>query len=227
MKILVAIPFLYGYGHSKNAIESVMNQKDVDLLFIDNGGDPDIKTLAAEYLNHPNVKFIRNAQNIFVNPAWNQAMKLFLTSNYDLLCIMNSDLCLQQDWSEVVRKRLRANQNECMVPKVVTDINVFNKSVDVTDSGFTEANIGLPGIFFTLTKKQCQLVYPIPSELKIWFGDNWVFDRLRNSGHKTIIPEGFIAIHGNSQTVSKLPGISELIEIDKLEWKKLCDSGQL
>lgn len=221
MKILVGIPALYGYQHTKNAVESVLNQKDVDLLFIDNGGDEDIKKVVNDYHGHPRFHLISNEYNIFVNPAWNVLMKHFLKSDYELLCIMNSDLALNKQWSEVIRKRLRVNQNECMVPHVTTDIKRFERIQDPSYMDSMVVTVGLPGVFFTLTKEQAAMVYPIPETLKIWFGDNWVFERLRKRGHKTIIPSSLVAIHGNSQTVSRLPGISELIEIDKLEWEAI------
>lgn len=227
MKFLVGIPALYGYQHTKNAIESVLNQNDVDLLLIDNGGDDDINRIVEEYESHLSVKIIRNQKNIYVNPAWNQIIKYFLKTDcpvYDLLCIMNSDLALNKGWSEVIRKRLRAKQNESFVPKIATDMRLFER---VADPSYMEAQTvteGTAGVFITLTKKQAELVYPIPETIKIWFGDQFVYERLRKNGYVTVIPESLIAIHGNSQTVSRLPGISELIEIDKLEWEKIKHS---
>lgn len=224
MKILVGIPALYGYQHTKNAVESVLNQKDVDLLFIDNGGDEDIKKVVNDYHGHPRFHLISNEYNIFVNPAWNVLMKHFLKSDYELLCIMNSDLSLNKGWSDVIRKRLRVKQNESFVPKIVTETRLFERVVDPSYMEAQTVTEGTAGVFITLTKAQCELVYPIPETLKIWFGDNWIYERLRKRGHITVIPSSLIAIHGNSQTVSRLPGISELIEIDKLEWEKIKDS---
>lgn len=228
MKILVGIPALYGYQHTKNAIESVLNQSDVDLLLIDNGGDEDIKKIVWDYSVHPKFSVITNENNVFVNPAWNQIMRTFLESKYkvdratyDLLCIMNSDLELNKGWSNVVRSMLKENNRRSLSPKVVNDLPRFNRVVDPSNTSCMDVTIGLPGVFFTLTKEQCKLVYPIPETIKVWFGDNWIFDKLRNNGHSTVVVDNLLAIHGNSQTVSRVPGISEIIEQDKLEWEKI------
>lgn len=224
MNILVGIPALYGYQHTKNAIESVLNQGEVcDVLLIDNGGDRDIKKIVSDYTGHPRFSVIANENNVFVNPAWNQIMKAFLDcpDGYDLLCIMNSDLELNKGWSDVVRSMLKENDKRSLSPKVVNDLARFNRVVDPSNTSCMDVTIGLPGVFFTLTKEQCKLVYPIPETIKVWFGDNWIFDKLRNSGHSTVVVDNLLAIHGNSQTVSRVPGISEIIEQDKLEWEKI------
>jgi hypothetical protein len=80
---------------------------------------------------------------------------------------------------------------------------------------------GTPGVLICLNKTHANLVYPIPETLKVWFGDNWIYDGLRGVGYKTIIVNNLITYHSGSQNVSKVKGISEIIEQDKIEWEKL------
>ena len=61
-----------------------------------------------------------------------------------------------------------------------------------------------------------ELIYPIPETLKVWFVDNWIFDGLRKLGYKTLVLKNLLTYHSWSQTVSKVKGISEIIEQDKL-----------
>jgi GT2 family glycosyltransferase len=102
MKYLVGIPCLYGAGHTKEAIESVVNKPGVDLLLIDNGAEQSVKEVLHSYSNRLNVKIIINPVNIYVNPAWNQILNHFLNNKYDYLLIMNSDLILHKDWKNIL-----------------------------------------------------------------------------------------------------------------------------
>src|SRR5579859_4489331 len=98
MRVLVGIPVLYNGNTCLKAFKSVIGE--ADLLIIDNGSENDVKQAIREiWHEHANVKVIQNAENLFVNPAWNQIIKYFLDSKYDQLVIMNSDLILELGWS--------------------------------------------------------------------------------------------------------------------------------
>jgi len=64
MKILVGIPCLSGYGHTKEAIDCVLSQDNVDLLLIDNGADQDVKDLFILYSQDNRVTVIHNEKNL-------------------------------------------------------------------------------------------------------------------------------------------------------------------
>lgn len=205
-KPLIGIPCLY-HGHiCLKAFKSVIDE--ADLLIIDNGGDRSVKHaigLMREEYGTPRVNLIANAENKYVNPAWCQILKYFLASDYEQLIIMNSDLIMMPGWSE------HLVDGEICIPtdgSHTSDIEVFE---------------GTAGVFIHLNKEMANLVYPIPESIKIWFGDNVIFGKLRKSGYKTIIKSKLIATHyqNGSQTVKILPGISELIELDKLAWAEI------
>lgn len=218
MKILVGIPVLSGYDHTKNAIESVLSQKNVDLLIIDNGADLDLKALFILYSQDERVTIISNPENRYVNPAWNQIVRYFLASlRHDYLVIMNSDLLMNKDWSRVLLNRFITYKNESYLPNVIEDRTLVDQDVSM-ESVCQEVTGGVPGIFITLTKEQAKLIYPITEDCLIWYGDNWIYDILRGCGHKTVILNNLIAHHGLSQTVSRLIGIDKLIEFDTKLW---------
>lgn len=218
MKILVGIPVLSGYDHTKNAIDSVLSQENVDLLIIDNGADLDVKPLFILYSQDERVTVISNPENRYVNPAWNQIVKYFLASlSHDYLVIMNSDLLMNKNWSRVLFNRFITYKNESYLPNVIDDRTLVDQNIGI-ESICQEVTGGVPGIFITLTKEQARLIYPITEDCLIWYGDNWIYDILRGSGHKTIILNNLIAHHGGSQTVSRLIGIDKLIEFDTKLW---------
>lgn len=219
-KILCGIPCLYGADHCKEAIDSVLYKEGVSVLLIDNGAETAVKSLIEGYSVFPSVAVIRNEQNIFVNPAWNQIIEYFLCHDFDRLIIMNSDLILHTDWLNVTKYMWQDCHDDILLPVIV---DAFPKYISAVHCFPTIVNSGTPGVFITLTRRQAEIIYPIPSEIKVWFGDLYLFTVLRQLGYRTIIPENLYAKHYWSSTVSKVVGISDIIEQDKEQWEVVVE----
>lgn len=213
-RILIGIPVLTGAEHCKEAIDRVAYKENVDVLIIDNGAECSVKELILTYVDFPNIHTIRNKENLFVNPAWNQCLDFFLRKNYDRCIVMNSDLIMQEQWSDVCQKRWVTNPDEILLPVMgeLHDVNTDIAPAQKVDSGTA-------GVFITLNRKQAELIYPIPDEIKVWHGDEWIYTILRNKGYETLIPENLLAKHYWSSTVSKVPNIETIIEEDKKQWE--------
>jgi hypothetical protein len=222
MRLLIAIPCLYGAQHTEDAIESVLKNENVHLLLIDNGAEPSVKEVIKKYDKRTDVFVIKNQSNVYVNPAWNQIMAFFLKwSGYDRLCIMNSDLIIDDNFTSIIENFAIDNPNDIPVPVISSDSNIFKQT---RSEGFEEVHEGTAGVFIVLSREQCEKVYPIPESIKVWFGDNWIYDGLRKLGSKTIVVKNMICYHSGSQNVSRVKGISEIIEQDKIEWSKIWAS---
>ena len=216
MRILVGIPCLYHHDLCKRAIDSVYGKPNVDILLVDNGAEKTVSELIQSY----DCLKIINEQNIFVNPAWNPIIATFLSGGWDYLAIMNSDLILQSQWSEVCFNRWNVSPDEILIPQMLDAVprkvyTNFQPSELVTE--------GTAGVFITLNRKQAEIIYPIPEEIKVWFGDNWIYSILRALGYVTVIPPNLFSYHAWSSTVSKVPGISEIIESDKVAWAEVVE----
>lgn len=224
MKILVGVPVITGYKHTMDCINSVLNQENVELMIIDNNATEDIKELFKEYSTLTNVQIKVNAQNIYVNPAWNQIMYAFLNeerySDCDILVIMNSDLTMQNNWSEVLRNCYKQNKYASYLPVLLNDCVKLEriKEVDTSIEEHKVVSEGTAGVFITLSREQCKLVYDIPELIKVWYGDNWIYGILRGNGNKTVIVSNLYAFHGLSQTVSRVNGIDDIIAVDRYNW---------
>lgn len=193
---LVAIPCLYHASICRMAIAGVI--ADADVLVIDNGAPDDVKEVIASF----NLTVISNEVNMYVNYAWNQALAYFLNSRYEQLIIMNSDLVMKPGWFEKLRRGVSC---------IPTD------SSHLADTVVTE---GVPGVFIHLNKETAMRAYPIPDAIKIWYGDNWIYTRVRQAGYQTIIIAGMLCEHfGNgSRTVNIVPNKTEIIAQDQLAW---------
>jgi hypothetical protein len=211
MRILIAIPCLFGAEHTKLAIQSVVNS-DVDLLLIDNGAANDVKAVIYSFEPRSNVWVIRNKENIYVNPAWNQIMEYFNSGHWSHLILMNSDLIMGAGWKDCVENFLQQYPQASPVPNQSNELE-----------GEVPLYEGIAGVFVVLSRYQVGLVYPIPNEIKVWFGDNWIYDIIRAHGFSVVVHGKLMATHyhNGSQNVSRVPGISEIIEADKVAWQEI------
>ncbi len=208
-KILVGIPVLYHGDVCLQAFKSII--EEADLLIVDNGSEADVKEAINQMHIYNNgsirVGLIRNDKNKYVNPAWNQILGSFLDANcpYEQLIIMNSDLVMQPGWSDKIKDGISC---------IPTD------GSHASDTLVTE---GTPGVFIHLNKTMAKIAYPIPDAIKIWYGDNWIYDRIRKAGFETIVRTGMICTHiGNgSRTVNLVPNKTEIIAQDQVAWAEL------
>lgn len=222
-RYLVGIPCLFGAYHTTMSIESAHDIDGVDVLLIDNGAEESVKYVINEFAPHQNVTVIHNEQNLYVNPAWNQIIKYFLEhEEYDYLLIMNSDLGLNKNWVNVLDEYFSRVPYAIPVPVVSDDPNNLTAEVNSVPTE-TELKDGIAGVLIILHRKHAQKVYPIPDGIKIWFGDNWIYDTLINSGYKIFQLGNLLAYHyhNGSQNVQRVDGMAEIIEQDKLEWEKI------
>lgn len=207
LKILVGIPVLYNDTTCLKAFRSVIEEADV--LIIDNGAEDDVKQairIFKDELHGHGIFVIENEANKYVNPAWNQILKYFLDSEYyDQLIIMNSDLIMHKGWSQTL-----VNGISCV-------------STGGEHKQDEEVFAGTPGIAIHLNKEMAKLVYPLPKSIKIWFGDQFIYEKIRKAGYKTIIRANWMVHHwhNGSQTCQKLPEFQEIIAQDKLAWLEI------
>ena len=201
---------------TREAVDSVINH-DVDIILCANGADQDIIDLFYWYKEqNPRVSVWLEPYNIGVNPVWNKFVSHFLNMNYTHIGILSSDVILQHQWLDYLT--VHNNSKEQIIIREV-DKDVVKQPVDYTCHDTTTVTEGTNGIFIWLTKKQASLAFPIPEQIKIWFGDNWIQFKLRNAGYPTVIHHNFRAFHGGSVTLKAMEGTDALIEQDKLEWE--------
>lgn len=226
MKILVCIPVIYNGAIFEECLKQLIDREDVDIFIYDNASHADVKDVIRKYEQKPEIFIRYNEVNNYVNKAWNTFIKYFLNvSDADYLCILNSDLTLQEDWDEILRNRWEVNPDEIIMPVITDDKIRMYKTTHTSIHPAKEVYSGTPGVFITLNKKQAELVYPLPyEECKLWFGDNWIFDLCRAAGYKTIIPENLMAYHHWSTSVQQLPERDVIIKQDKDNWEKFVQT---
>jgi GT2 family glycosyltransferase len=161
-----------------------LQEPGVQLLIVDNGSLPDVK----QAIDGRGV-VIRNAVNKYVNPAWNQVMEWFLArpGRYDLLVIANSDLVLDEGWADKLRAYRATSRQEQIV---------FGKVGPQHSSR---------GAFFAMTPGAVLAVYPVPDDLLIYGGDDFIFEVNQRVGFTEAVVDDLVMFHVVSGTISKSP----------------------
>lgn len=220
MKILCCIPVVFGSEVLEECLNQLINIPNVDILVCLNGAEPAVKKVCDEFRTRHGVKIWTNKVNAYVNSVWNDFIEYFINSDYDYLCLCNSDITLNINWSDILKSRWFKNPQEIILPKVIDDKTLMYKSVRMCADKVGYPTGGVPGIFITLTQEQASAVYPIePKDMLVWFGDNFLFSVLLGLGYKIAVPDNFLCYHHHSYTTQRVEGISEIIENDKIIWE--------
>lgn len=219
MKPLIVMPAVKNVHVTREAVDSVINH-DVDIILCANGADQDIIDLFYQYktLKPERVTVWIEPVNIGVNPVWNKFVAHFLTTSYTHIGILSSDVILQRQWLEYLKE---VDARDFIPICVEVDKDKVKEDVDVKDWHIQYVKEGTNGIFIWLTKEQAKMSFPIPEGIKIWFGDNWIHEKLRKAGHTTVIHHNFRAFHGGSVTLQAMPESGGIIEQDKIEWETI------
>jgi GT2 family glycosyltransferase len=149
---------------------------------------------------------IYNEENLFVNLAWNKGMELCETEYF---LIINDDIVCS---SEVVTSCIKIlDENKDVGLVTVETKNIKNASeIDFKmyfqkkiDPEFSELDLNDHfGWFFA---SRTPLWKPISKDLKIFFGDDLLYDRVRHLKYKIACLKNYEIYHKMSTTVNSAP----------------------
>ena len=175
MKLSIIIPLYNQRFYTKSILEQIprcVKTEDYEVIIIDNCSEDETKDFFLDIDNVSNIVKIKNLQylrqdeNIFVNPAWNLWVK---KANWEYIMIINNDLELTE-WFDIPL------------------IEWLVDNVMVTSPMYTEWDKAFDGRWYKLNKFNplniCWHCFcmrkedwiPIPEEIKIWFGDNRIYE---------------------------------------------------
>lgn len=171
----------------------------VQLIIVDNGSTADVKRA----IKGRDAIVIRNKVNHYVNPAWNQVMAVFLSQpGYDLLVLANSDLVLDPGWAQKLGEHRQTCQSDL----------IFG-----IDAGRQRPSLGS---FFALSRRAVEAVYPIPDDLLVFGGDDFIFAVARGIGCKEHVLESLTMSHVERGTYDKSPEIWDVGRRDTVRWRR-------
>lgn len=165
--ISVIIPTLFKVDRLHQTLIELSNCDEVgEIILIDNTDN--LTPIILPKLNH-----ICEGKNTYVNPAWNKGVEL---SKFDKLLIINDDTWFDFKYLKNISPFI--TQDVCMIG-ISSDIKQEFKVVPI-EPHFTDNLVHRPDGFGCCYFIHKSKYVPIPTELKIWCGDDWLFYQDRN-----------------------------------------------
>ena len=197
-KISVVIPTMW----KSKKLEILLNNlhkcdRIGEILIIDN--DHISKNVNID--NYNKVVYLNMEQNIYVNSSWNLGVS---KSNFDIVALLNDDILFDVSFFDqlIVSDETLIGVSE----KSYKDQNDNNFRLEDTDN----RNWGF-GCMIIFNKKY---YVQIPEELKIWFGDDYLFRKFKN---RSIIKG--VYFDTTMSVTSDLPIFNEVKSNDEVLYK--------
>ena len=137
-----------------------LNDEVGEIILIDN-------SVTDKKIYSPKLEHIKEKENTFINPAWNKGASL---AKYDKLCFLNDDIWFDWKYLHVISDHIRP------------DLGI----IGMAPENYKE-NPGLFSISHFQGRRPtgyacCFFVHksnwdPIPDDMKLWAGDDWLFYR--------------------------------------------------
>lgn len=157
-KFSVVIPTLQRSEHLPEVVARCSRHPMVGEILIINNAQESLT------FDLPKVRVLNQEENIFVNPAWNLGAR---EAQFEYLAIVNDAVLFEDNAFELADKALRYNIFGIVGP----DATCFRSPVEKPGIRLSRPSPTLDG-FGTFMCLRTKNYTPIPSDLKIWGGDD-------------------------------------------------------
>jgi len=211
----IIIPTLLKDTEVLNKLLSQLNEDSTvgEIIIIDN-------SCSSFKTDYSKVKVHVPEQNLFVNPAWNLGIKLS-SPEFKYFGILNDDIIFQKNLFVQVHEFLESAAEDvgllgidCIAntPKAQFDTYPENTTVKMMETSKLD---GFFGSAFFGDKKN---YFEIPDEMKVFYGDHFLFARNIQAGHKNYKITNIGVKHLESLSSHSSPFISKMFKKDR----KIC-----
>jgi len=195
MKFHIQVVNINGLAMTKNLVSDLLRQThQFQLTLIDQGSTEEG---TREFLNslvpipYINIEIIRNDRNVDLNRLWN---RLYYNSKASYLCFLNNDVRIPYNF---VEDTVNVFEKEKSVGAVVHATNHRNyKRVTELNYAILEERI-IQGWDFTMRR---EVYTPIPEDLKVFGGDDWLFVKMYRKFWNTAVVVSSPIIHYNAMS---------------------------
>jgi GT2 family glycosyltransferase len=194
----------------RDAISSFLDPA-VQVLVVDNGASGECKAVLREFDGQ--LQVIHNEENVYINPAWNQIAAEFLRSDASTLVIANADVVVSAGWAQHLAHAVRT-PGKFWFARVVDDRAQLNATSPTPSTHPTHS----AGTFFAIDRNDVSCCFPIPSELRMWYGDNWIFDFLAHMGVDGVRVDSIWTWHAGSVSSKQVPRFDAMVRQEQQEW---------
>lgn len=200
-------------------INQALNSEYINqIIIIDNTQQNAVKQLIS---NHNKISILTQGKNIYVNPAWNLGAEM---ANSKYLLFMNDDVYADHRIYKYVHD-VMSNENAglCSVSAIQTDSlaqyelqfnnNYQQKLKTTTRFAYRARHFNMDGSFFCIPKN---IWKPIPTNLKLLWGDVLIYKRIRLLGYDTLNITNVLIGHRPHSTINSIR--KELKKIKKQDY---------
>ncbi len=221
IKLSAVVTFKNKANLTRTAIESLIeNTKSLgEIIIIDDGSTEDFSQ-HLEYLKRhgkPIIYRTTEENNRGLIPAWNLGASL---AKFSYIVVLNNDLLFSPNWDQPLINAL--NDDVWMVSPYHTGGKLpkdFPQGKE-RHNNLVGQNTGLPflGSCFMMKKETWNRVGPIDERLRIFCGDNYLYEIIKVDFEKQTkeIPESYIH-HFCKQTIKDMPSDLNKTDIEKFE----------
>lgn len=169
-KISVIVPTMWKFEPFLDFIAELIKQDKIGEVIIINNNVED--TPIHTVLDHPKVIVYNQESNIYVNPAWNLGVK---HSRFNKLCILNDDLIFDLKLINKAHAFLEPGKLLGLSSGIVE----YGQTPLTTGSIDFEFSVGQAGYGLGCLMFLCKQDWiDIPDEMKLYYGDNLIFDTM-------------------------------------------------
>lgn len=195
--ITVVVPTMWRYSPFLDFLKYILKVDVVTECIIINNDNT--RTPDHSVLNDPKVKLVDFGQNIFVNPAWNYGVQ---NSSNSIVCILNDDLIF--DLKLFYKMAEFVTPEMGVVGKLAGDVTLGQTALsngEINIEPFVGQNCQGFGELMFIHKDRWQT---IPSELRIGFGEVYVFEKLLYTGFQNFMITNLFQYHAGSTTMKEI-----------------------
>jgi GT2 family glycosyltransferase len=227
-RVVVCAPCWNQVGYTRWFVSSVLRNSeghDVHLILLDNGSVDETRDYITS-LRRKTTTTILNAENVGVNPAWNALLEEAIKPKYaaDAICLANNDIVVGPGWLDSVCQAFQdpANASYFVANGAFANQHTFEDDVRQALPALRGQRVTARGgwcLFFT--PAMVRLFHPIPPELVLWFGDDWMHYHLEKAGLQCEAMLDCCALHFLSKSVAEYPNKVERIAKDREAFMRL------
>lgn len=214
--ITVIIPTYNQINYTNELFESVNENivKPERIILIDDCGSDKVYKIVKKYKNL-NITFIRHEINKGLNYSWNEGINLSTTP---ITSVLNNDIILNKFFFKKIIESYHSLSWTLICPFTVKNKKEIKLNKD--EPVITQKMGKREGWCWTGKTEYLKKILPIPSNLRMYFGDDYIFFRTRNDNLNTLKIMNNYIYHYGGRTVSVTKSCTGLRQKERVEWNK-------
>lgn len=211
MKLSIILPIYNQFAYTKALINDIgrcIKTTPYEVIIIDNASEDETKDFFSDIdmlrnlSKIENLTYLRQDENIYVNPAWNLWAK---TAQWEYIIIMNNDIILTEWFDLPLIEHLKDN--------IMITSPIYTEWPSEWNGKWLKFNKFNPlNICWHLWCMKREDWIEIPNQLKIWFWDNRIYENMYKQGKIEVCCPDSKIHHYWSKTVLRDNAIAKEIQ---------------